>query len=194
MNITNANQTPGLFVTVRKRYFSTKFNTAVTLIFAIFSAWVMWGVLNWALLDAVFGADNRDMCLDHAKHTGACWSVVAARWRLILFGLFPFDEQWRSAIACGAIIVVAILSCVPYFWSAQTVVDPVAWRIYNILCADARRYIRHDTGIGAKLGWFVADHIYLFNGSNHGDADGRNICAITRGRNCRGFRTPWDWS
>ena len=119
MNITNTNQAQGIFVTVRKRYFSTKLNTAVTLIFAIFSAWVVWGVLNWALLDAVFGADNREMCLDQTQHTGACWSVVAARWRLILFGLFPFDEQWRSAIACGAIILVAILSCVPYFWSAK---------------------------------------------------------------------------
>ena len=119
MNITNTNQTPGLFVTIRKRYFSTKFNTVVTLIFAIFSAWVVWGVLNWALLDAVFGADNREMCLDQTIHTGACWSVVAARWRLILFGLFPFDEQWRSAIACGVIILVAILSCLPKFWSAK---------------------------------------------------------------------------
>ena len=43
MNIAKTIHAPGLLVTVQKRYFSTKFNTAVTLIFAIFSVWVMWG-------------------------------------------------------------------------------------------------------------------------------------------------------
>jgi len=111
-------QGPTRFEHLRKRYFSTKGNTLTTFLFAAFVAWVLWGLLNWAVFDAVFGVENRDLCLD-GSHGGACWSVIAARWRLILFGLFPFEEQWRSGVACAAIVLVAGLSCVPWFWQAK---------------------------------------------------------------------------
>jgi len=111
-------QAPSAFEKIRKRYFSTPGNTLTTVLFSLFVAWVLWQLLNWGVFNAVFGADNRELCLD-GSHKGACWSVIAARWRLILFGLFPFEEQWRSAAACGAIILVGILSCIPWFWSAK---------------------------------------------------------------------------
>jgi len=117
MNMAKTYKEPNKLDAIRKHYFSTKTNTAVSLIFAAFSIWVLWGIYDWAWLNAVFGADNRAMCLGADAKTGACWSVVASRWRLILFGLFPFEEQWRSAIACAAIVLVAGLSCVPFFWS-----------------------------------------------------------------------------
>ncbi len=57
-------QAPSRLDAIRKRYFSTRGNTVATLAFAVFILWVLWGVLNWAVLDAVFGADNRALCLD----------------------------------------------------------------------------------------------------------------------------------
>ncbi len=48
--------------------------------------------------------------------SGACWAAVEARYRLIFFGLYPFEEHWRSALACASIIVVTVLSCLPAFW------------------------------------------------------------------------------
>lgn len=100
----------------RKRYFSSRANTVVSLVFFMFSVWVLWGLLNWALLDAVFGAENRALCIGEEAQSGACWSVINARWRLVLFGLYPFEEQWRSALACAVMVAVAGLSCVPLFW------------------------------------------------------------------------------
>jgi general L-amino acid transport system permease protein len=107
---------------IRKRFFATKLDTTATLAFGALSLWVLWSLLDWALFSAVFSAENRDAC---SHDGGACWSVIDARWRLILFGLYPFEEQWRSGVACAAIVVVAGLSCVPYFWSARRL--PILW-------------------------------------------------------------------
>ena len=30
---------------------------------------------------------------------GACWGVIAEKWRPILFGRYPYEDQWRPAIA-----------------------------------------------------------------------------------------------
>jgi len=81
-------------------------------------------MINWAILDATFGANKADICREDL-HGGACWSVVSTRWRIVLFGLYPFEEQWRSAIACLVMVIVAVLSCVPWFWSPRRL--PVLW-------------------------------------------------------------------
>ena len=73
-------------------------------------------VLDWALFSAVWGADEVGKC---PEASGACWSVVSARHRLILFGLYPFDLHWRSTLACLAIVATVVLSCVPYFWTGK---------------------------------------------------------------------------
>jgi general L-amino acid transport system permease protein len=44
---------------------------------------------------------------------------------LILFGLYPYEEQWRSTLACLAVIVTMVLSCLPKFWSIRRL--PILW-------------------------------------------------------------------
>lgn len=109
---------PTFFDRVRSKYFATRRDTVVTVIFAAVLAWVLWSLIDWAVLGATFAPNSGDTCREDL-HGGACWSVVSTRWRIVLFGLYPFEEQWRSAIACMVMIVVAILSCVPWFWSAK---------------------------------------------------------------------------
>ena len=54
-----------------------------------------WALLDWALLSAVFRPDLQ--ACQQAAGQGACWGVVAEKWRLILFGRYPVEEQWRAA-------------------------------------------------------------------------------------------------
>ncbi|AKS46819.1 general L-amino acid transport system permease protein [Octadecabacter temperatus] len=110
---------PSLIDRLRADYFPTKLNGAVTLIFAALVAWALWNLINWGILHATFSAANKENCGHGAD--GACWAVIDARWRLILFGLYPFEEQWRSAIACIAIVITGGLSCVPWFWSGRRI-------------------------------------------------------------------------
>lgn len=109
---------------IRQHYFGSVRNSAITLAFAALILWLLWSLLGWAVFDATFGANKAAVCRENL-HGGACWSVVASRWRIVLFGLYPFEEQWRSAIACIVMVIVAALSCVPWFWSARRL--PILW-------------------------------------------------------------------
>jgi general L-amino acid transport system permease protein len=118
---------------IRKHYFATPLNSIITVIFAALALWAIWKLANWAIFDAIFSADGRELCRE--SEGGACWSFVTNRWRIILFGLYPFEEQWRSALAVGVMLIVAVLSCTPYFWRGTRL--PVLWvlgfTIYYVL-------------------------------------------------------------
>ncbi|MES2090471.1 MAG: amino acid ABC transporter permease [Pseudomonadota bacterium] len=49
---------------------------------------VAWKVLDWAVLNAVFRPDQ-----------GACWGVIAEKYRPLLFGRYPYEQQWRPLLA-----------------------------------------------------------------------------------------------
>lgn len=110
--------TPGLTDRIRAGYFSTRLDTAMTVTFGALVIWIAWGLIDWGVLNAIWSKADREAC---GHGGGACWAVIDARWRLILFGLYPFEEQWRSAIACAALIVTGVLSCLPFFWSARRI-------------------------------------------------------------------------
>lgn len=61
---------------------------------------LVWFFLDWAVFSAVF-EPNLQAC-QQAAGQGACWGVVAEKWRVILFGRYPLEEQWRA----GVVLVV----------------------------------------------------------------------------------------
>ena len=93
---------------------------AVSLAVIVVMVWAGWTLFDWAVLRAVWSAEQSELCRDQT--VGACWSVIDARHRLILFGLYPYEEHWRSTLACAAIIGTVVLSCVTWFWSIQRLV------------------------------------------------------------------------
>lgn len=106
---------PGRLETIRKRYFRSPVQALISVLGLGFLAWVLWNVLDWAVFSAVFdGQATAETC---RAAGGACWTVIAQRWRIILFGLYPFDQQWRSALACVVVVAMVVLSCVPAFWT-----------------------------------------------------------------------------
>lgn len=100
---------------LRKDYFGSLSASAMTLLSLALILWVVWLLLDWAVLRATFSPTaDQAAC---AVKGGACWSVIATRWRVILFGIYPYDEQWRSALACAVVGLVILLSCWPRMWS-----------------------------------------------------------------------------
>lgn len=96
-----------------RRMFATWHDAAISIVCLAFVIWLLPKLIGWAFLDAVWSAPNATPCIGGA---GACWAVITARWRLIIFGLYPFDQHWRSGLACLAVVVVVVLSCVPALW------------------------------------------------------------------------------
>ncbi|CUX28664.1 MULTISPECIES: amino acid ABC transporter permease [Agrobacterium] len=76
-----------------------------------------WWLLKWGVLDATFDPQARQAeCM---AASGACWSVIANRWRLIFFGLYPHEQHWRSAAACMIMMATIVASCMPALWTAE---------------------------------------------------------------------------
>jgi general L-amino acid transport system permease protein len=42
--------------------------------------------------------------------------VVAEKWRLVLFGRYPFDQQWRPQLATGLLLAMVVLSGLRRCW------------------------------------------------------------------------------
>ncbi len=102
--------------TLKVRAFPTPGASAISVLFFGLLLYLVYLALDWAVFGAVWAADAADQC---PQAEGACWSVVAARHRLILFGLYPYDLHWRSTLACIAIVATVVLSCLPLFWSIK---------------------------------------------------------------------------
>jgi len=109
---------PSFLENLRQRLFKNWFDTLCTLLALAFMIWVIHNILQWSVFNAIFREADVEQC---KTATGACWSVIEARGRLLLFGLYPFDLHWRSAIACFSIVLTIILSCIPFFWSARKI-------------------------------------------------------------------------
>ncbi len=79
--------------------------------------------LDWALLHAVWRAPDPRACRE--AH-GACWAFIAEKHRFILFGTYPFEQQWRPAVATAMLILLWVFSSLKRSWNWRL---PVVWAI-----------------------------------------------------------------
>ncbi len=85
--------------------------TSVVLI-AVMS-WAAWHLTDWGVARAVWAGTGADC---RAPGAGACWAFVAEKWRFFLFGLYPYEEHWRAALASVVVAAIAGVSMLPLFW------------------------------------------------------------------------------
>ena len=52
---------------------------------------------------------------------GACWAVIPEKFRFILFGTYPYDQQWRPALATLTFIALFYLSSRRSWWRKELV-------------------------------------------------------------------------
>jgi general L-amino acid transport system permease protein len=103
----------------RANLFNSWLSTAVTLLLLYFflkglAAFVSWGFINaiWTLPEA----GKSQVCRD-IKGIGACWALITEKHRFILFGTYPFDEQWRPLLVCVIFVALYIVSAIRRFWT-----------------------------------------------------------------------------
>ena len=82
---------------LRHNLFPDAFSTLATLMLLAAALWWLPGLVDWMLLKAVFRPDA-EACRA-VSHQGACWGVVAEKYRFILFGRYSHEEQWRPLLA-----------------------------------------------------------------------------------------------
>jgi general L-amino acid transport system permease protein len=108
-------RTEGALPWLRRNLFGNWGNALTTLALLALAVYVLPGLTQWGLFQAVFRADA-EAC-QAARGSGACWGVVTEKWRLIIFGRYPFEEQWRPEVATLTMVLGLVLSCIRWFWS-----------------------------------------------------------------------------
>lgn len=116
---------PSPMAWMRVNLFSTPGNTVLTLLLLALLAWVVPKAGGWLLWDAVWGKQPVAAC-DAVRGQGACWSVVWEKFRFMLFGVYPFGEQWRPGVAIVVLTALLVVSAIRWFWNRWLVLIWVA--------------------------------------------------------------------
>ena len=108
----------------------TPLNVAITVACAAILVWLLPGLIDWAVLQAHW-AGPAALC--RTPEAGACWSFVAEKFRFMVFGFYPFAEQWRPLCVLGLLMValaaglypplrnLAFFCCMPLLFAAMYV-------------------------------------------------------------------------
>ena len=104
----------GTVAWLRANLFGNWMSTAATVAMVAIALWVLPGFFSWAVVHSVVRPDA-DAC-QAARGTGACWGVIAEKWRFIIFGRYPFDAQWRPQLATILLLGLLVVSCIRTFW------------------------------------------------------------------------------
>lgn len=103
-------------------WFGTPLNSAVTLACLAALLFVAKLAVGWLVLDAVFHGTS-EAC---KAASGACWPFLATKLRFMLFGFYPYEEQWRPLAALLLFLGGAAVSMVPGLWGRPLI---AAWAL-----------------------------------------------------------------
>jgi general L-amino acid transport system permease protein len=107
-------KTEGLVPWIRRNLFGDWRSSVTTVVIVGLVLYWLPGLAQWSVLRAVFETDA-NVCQE-ARGVGACWGVIAEKYRLIIFGRYPYDEQWRPLLATALMTALLVASCVRLFW------------------------------------------------------------------------------
>jgi general L-amino acid transport system permease protein len=103
----------------KRNLFSSPMSGVTTILMALVLSWLGYRFFDWAVLRAVWtlpGSSIADTQLCRVETAGACWALIQEKYRFILFGLYPYDAQWRPTICIVAFIALYIVSVDRRLW------------------------------------------------------------------------------
>lgn len=105
---------------LRINLFGGVFNTILTLLALYLLAVTIPPFIEWAFVDAVWSAPNAQACRGSGGGaTGACWAFIGEKLRFILFGRYPYEQQWRPLIVVLIFIAMIAASCDRLLWGRR---------------------------------------------------------------------------
>jgi len=103
-------QSKGLLGWLRANFFSSWFNSLITLLLVYIIFNLANFLIHWAFINAVWFGDSAKSC---PNSNGACWAFVTDRWHLFVYGLYPNELYWRVNI----VYVLAALTIISFLYS-----------------------------------------------------------------------------
>jgi general L-amino acid transport system permease protein len=83
----------------RINLFATPVSSLVTVIAAYLVLKLTYGVVDWAVVRAVWSGSDGTAC--NAADAGACWPFIKAKLGLFMYGRYPDAERWRVNLTYG---------------------------------------------------------------------------------------------
>jgi general L-amino acid transport system permease protein len=105
--------TVGPLAWLRANLFNSWYNALLTVLIAAGLARVIPPLIDWLVISAHGFNATAPEC---RAEGGACWAFVSEKLRFILFGTFPYGEQWRPLLTIAIFIGLLLASCDRRFW------------------------------------------------------------------------------
>lgn len=100
----------------RANLFNGVWNSLLTVVALYVILRGLWGVVDWGVIDAVWTAPDGRTCRALSGEAGACWAFIGQWYRFILFGRYPFAEQWRPLLVVILFMSLVLVSCDRRMW------------------------------------------------------------------------------
>ncbi len=108
----------GVIGWIRANLFNSWFNSVLTLLVIALLFKFVPPFVRWAFVDSHW---NSTSAACHASG-GACWSIIPANIRFIMFGFYPPSQQWRPLVAMVLLVVMLLITRNRQWWGR-----PLAW-------------------------------------------------------------------
>ena len=107
---------------LRSNLFSSWWSAVATLLIAFVLFKAIIGIVEWGVINAVWWVpNNQSQACRALRGSGACWAVVTEKHRFILFGTYPFEQQWRPALAIVIFVALFAVSGMRRFWRIELI-------------------------------------------------------------------------
>jgi general L-amino acid transport system permease protein len=110
--------TLGVIGWLRSNLFNSIPNTLLTLFALYLVVKLVPPFFLWLVVDSKWNAANGKECREAA---GACWAFLREWYRFILFGRFPYDQQWRPLLVIFIFISMFLASCDRRLWGGRLI-------------------------------------------------------------------------
>ena len=88
---------------IRSNLFNGVFNSILTIVVLFLLYKIVPPFIKWAFIDSFWFSTAKEC----RAGDGACWSIIPANIRFIIFGFYPYELHWRPLLAM--IMMVGLL-------------------------------------------------------------------------------------
>jgi general L-amino acid transport system permease protein len=94
---------------LQQRFFPTPLSGVASVIIGAVLLWVIWTIVDWALIRAVYVAPDRELC--NVEGAGACWPFIGDKLMQWIYGFYPIEQRWRVNLVyfLGAVSLAGLL-------------------------------------------------------------------------------------
>jgi general L-amino acid transport system permease protein len=107
---------------LRANLFASVTSSVISLLLIALLGRAVVSLVQWGYWNAIWSVpgDQTGACRS-IRGLGACWAVIPEKYRFILFGTYPFGEQWRPALVCLTFIALFYVSSRRSWWRMELV-------------------------------------------------------------------------